>query len=392
NSIANSYRITGQSQYTTWLANQIATGFQHVTNSNENLIKAVKSEAQTLLSLSKALFNQTQFLERDVACRTYAQDLFTTARQEILDLRLRKPPRHVLNDLIDKLELQKWLRSEMVGTMEYSELLTTLMMYTGNECIGCIGFFVTFPLSNPDQVYPNSTTIRSLGTVVKDQVIKWDHLMGYMMLKGTETLFSTRTCCHETSHYIICTCNTLQPFSHNDTKLINIHSLHGHADAVQVSHTQWCIISEMNSFTYGGLTCPANHTFCLEVTEDFTMGHINILGRVPLETDISPWWDDTFYEEGTRTEYHLHQAQVEANLVKKTAEILTSASTRSAQYIYTWWDWVFRACVITSGLIFIITLLQFCYLRHHIRALKTSTKSAFILSPLWVQTLQKLDP
>uniref|UniRef100_A0A3B3RPB0 Uncharacterized protein n=1 Tax=Paramormyrops kingsleyae TaxID=1676925 RepID=A0A3B3RPB0_9TELE len=327
NSIANNYRITGH--------------FQQITNSNENLIKVVKSEKQ--------------LLERDVACQAYAQDL--------------KAPRHVLNDLIDKLELQKWLKSEMVGTMEYSELLTTLMMYTGNERIGCIG--------NPDQV------------------IKWDHLMGYRIHDGTETLFITRICCHETSHYIICTCNMLQSFSHNDNKLINIRSLHGHADAVQVSHTQWCMISEMNSFTYGGLTCPANHSFCLEVTEDFTMGHINIVGRVTLETDVSPWWDDTVYEEGTRamtkimdlvqqvilkTEYHLHQAQVEANLAKKTAEILTSASTCSAQYVY------------TCGLIFIITLLQFCYLRHHVRTLKASTKGAFILSPVQVQTLQKLDP
>ncbi len=45
-------------------------------------------------------------------------------------------------------------------------------MYTENECIDCIGFFATFPLIHPDQVYPNSTNIRSIGTVVKDQVIK----------------------------------------------------------------------------------------------------------------------------------------------------------------------------------------------------------------------------
>ncbi|KAJ8342662.1 hypothetical protein SKAU_G00325900 [Synaphobranchus kaupii] len=67
----------------------------------------------------------------------------------------------------------------------------------------------------------------------------------------------------------------------------------------EVSHTQWCVISEMSSFTYGGLTCAANRTFCLEVTEDFAMGQINILGRIPLEVDISPWWEDTFYEQGT---------------------------------------------------------------------------------------------
>uniref|UniRef100_A0A3B3RKF3 Uncharacterized protein n=1 Tax=Paramormyrops kingsleyae TaxID=1676925 RepID=A0A3B3RKF3_9TELE len=134
------YSITGQSQYTAWLANQIATSVQNITSSNENLIEAVKS--QILLALRKALLNQMQLLESDVTCRAYVQDL--------------------------------------------------------NECI--------------NQVYPNSTTIHSLRVVVKDQVIKWDYFMGYMMLK--------------TSHYIICTCNTIQPFSHNDTKLINIHSLH----------------------------------------------------------------------------------------------------------------------------------------------------------------------
>uniref|UniRef100_A0A3B3QR56 Uncharacterized protein n=1 Tax=Paramormyrops kingsleyae TaxID=1676925 RepID=A0A3B3QR56_9TELE len=167
-------------------------------------------------------------------------------------------------------------------------------------------------LDNPDQMYPNSTTIHSLRVVVKDQ----------------------------TSHYIIYTHNTIQPFSHNDTKLINIHSLYGHADAVKVTYTQWCIISEMNSVTYGGLACQANHTFYLEITKDFTVGHISIPGRVTLETDVSPWWDDTFHEESIRamtkamdlveqvilkTENHLHQAQVEVNSAKRTAEIQTNA-------------------------------------------------------------------
>ncbi|XP_048863851.1 uncharacterized protein LOC125738694 [Brienomyrus brachyistius] len=805
-SIINSYRIARQSQYTTWVANQVATGFKHLSNSNENLIKAVKSEAQTLRTISAALFNQTQFHERDVACRTYAQDLFT-ARQEILDLRLKKKtPRHALNDLIGKLELEKWLKSYIRGTLKYSELLTFLMMHTGTKCMAlkkiasvmdspdvrrgdaaaferfvlqvqslvgmlktlgpegeaelqcrsqvarllsklppeqraefrrcvfrrsgtdytltdlsdwlkyeswcqdvdgqlpskgtkdrpvfkgdrqsnkrlatvlhgakdslgwtlqgpaklvrqliqpqqclmtsvapqvnelmnhierlwqldtipfrseklvtrskqdleaisilkskttrvelngilryatpllrrknmprlqapmeavmpslgsierrlsrdpekataykeemeklikagrfiarrgtpaelfsdqgtnfrggerelreafvalssdlqqhlakqkilfhfnppaaphfggvwereirsikaalittvgaqpvpeevlrtalieveailnskplgyvpsdvndldpksdpatwdsdrnsslhfsCTGFFVTFSLSNPGQVWPNSTTIRSLGTIVKDQVIKWDHRMGCMTLKGTETLVNTRACCHETTHIISFAPATLQPFSHNDTKLINIHSLHGHAEAVQVSHTQWCVVSEMDSFIYEGLTCPANHTFCLEVTDDFTMGHINILGRVPLDVDVSPWWDDTFYDEDTRTmtetmdlvqqvilqiDYHLHQAHNNNRLTKKTVHILTSASTHSAQYICLWWDWMFRICVIASGFIFIITRLQFCYLRHHIKILKTSTKNAFIPSPLQVQPVQRLE-
>ncbi len=272
----------------------MATGFQHITNSNDNIIKAVRSEAQALLAISHTLFNQTRTIERDLACRSYAQDLFTATRQEILDLRLHKTPRHVLNNLIEVLDLHRWFSSEKRKNVKYSELLSTIMMYTGNECIGCIGFFATFPLIHPDQVYPNSTNIRSIGMVVEDQVIKWDHLTGYMTLKGTETLFTSRTCCHETHNYVVCTCNTLQPFSPNDSKLISVESLHDHSNAIQVSHTQWCVISEMNSFTYGGLTCPADHSFCLEVTEDLSMGQIDILRRMPKDAEVSPWRDDTF--------------------------------------------------------------------------------------------------
>ncbi|KAJ8371714.1 hypothetical protein AAFF_G00302910 [Aldrovandia affinis] len=135
----------------------------------------------------------------------------------------------------------------------------------------------------------------------------------------------------------------------------------------------------MTSFRYGGLFCPANHIFCLEVSEDFTMGQLNILGRVPLDTDISPWWEDTFYTESTQTltdtmelvqqliqetNYHLNQAQVEVDLAKQTTGILTSTSIRSAQYAYTWWDWVYRGCVIARLLVFTITLVQCCYFQH----------------------------
>ncbi|XP_065127292.2 uncharacterized protein [Paramisgurnus dabryanus] len=405
NSIANNYKITKQSQYSTWLANQVATGFQHITNSNENIIKAVRSEAQALLAISHTLFNQTRTIERDLACRTYAQDLFTAARQEILDLRLYKTPRHVLIDLIEILDLHRWYESEKMKNVRYSELLSTIMMFTGNECNGCIGFFVSFPLIHPDQVFPNSTTIRSMGVVVKDQVIKWDHLTGYMTQKGNETLFTSRTCCHETHNYVICTCNTLQPFSPNDTKLINVQTLHGYYDVIQVSHSQWCVVSEMNSFTYGGLACSANHSFCLEVTEDFSMGQVNILGRVPLDTETSPWWDDTFYEQSTQavvdtmeltqrlilqTEYHLNQAQVEINLARKTAQLLSSSSTRSAQYTYTWWDWVFRGCAIGSALIFTFTIFQCCYFRHLVQSTQESTHAALALSPLQIPVFQRL--
>lgn len=125
-------------------------------------------------------------------------------------------------------------------------------------------------------------------------------------------------------------------------------------------HTQWCVTSEMNSFTYGDLTCHANHNLCLEVT---FYGQINILRRVQMDLDVSPWWKDTFYEEGTcaltytmdlveqtilNTDYHITQAQVQVNLAKKTTEILSSSSKCLAQYAYTWWDWVFRGCVIES--------------------------------------------
>ncbi|KAL2096508.1 hypothetical protein ACEWY4_008656 [Coilia grayii] len=395
NSLVNTYRITGQSQYSNWLANQVATGFQHLTNSNEKIIKAVRSEAQALLTASLNMYNQTRTIERALACRTYAQNLFTAARQEILDLRLRKTPKHVLKDLIEILDLHRWLASEKMKNVHYSELLATLMMYTGGECPGCIGFFATFPLIHPDQVFPNSTAIHPIGVVVKNQVLKWDHLAGYMTVKGAETLFTTRTCCHETAKYIVCTCNTLQPSSFNNTRLINVQSLHGYSDAVQVSSTQWCVTSEMNSFTYGGLTCPANHSFCLEVTEDFSMGQVHILGRTPLDTDASPWWEDTFYEEGTQAladtmnlvqqlilqvDYHLNQAQVQTNLAKKTAEILTSSTTRAALYTYTWWDWMFRGCVIASALILTITMIQCCYFRHLIRSLRRDTGAALVLN------------
>ncbi len=228
--------------------------------------------------------------------------------------------------------------------------------------------------------------------------------MGSPTLKGTETLFTSRTC-HETHNYVVCTCNTLQPFSPNDSKLISVESLHGHSNAIQVSHTQWCVISEMNSFTYGGLTGPADHSFCLEVTEDFSMGQIDILGRMPKDAEVSPWWDDTFYEHGTQalidtmdlvqnvilqTEYHLSQAQVETNLARKTAQILSSSSTRSAQTAYTWWDWVLRGCAVGSALIFSFTLFQCCYFRHLIRSVKASTNTILTLSSLKLPALQRL--
>ncbi|KAJ8416277.1 hypothetical protein AAFF_G00382990 [Aldrovandia affinis] len=159
----------------------------------------------------------------------------------------------------------------------------------------------------------------------------------------------------------------------------------------------------MTSFRYGGLFCPANHTFCLEVSEDFTRGQLNILGRMPLDTDISPWWEDTFYTESTQTltdtmelvqrliqetNYHLNQAQVEVDLARQTTGILTSASTRSAQYAYTWWDWVYRGCVIASLLVFTITLLQCCYFKHFIASLRSALNTSVAFGPLNLPVFQ----
>ncbi|KAJ8356268.1 hypothetical protein SKAU_G00190620 [Synaphobranchus kaupii] len=60
----------------------------------------------------------------------------------------------------------------------------------------------------------------------------------------------------------------------------------------------------------------------------------------------------------------------------------SGAERDTAQDAYTWWDWVFRGCVIASALIFTFTLVQGCYFRHLIRNLHTSTHTALILSPL----------
>ncbi|XP_068075868.1 uncharacterized protein [Danio rerio] len=303
NSLTKTYKISKQFKFSTWLTDQMTAGFQHITNSNDNLIKAIRSEAQALLMISHTLFNQTRTIERDLACRTFAQYLFATTRQEILDLRLHKTPRHVLSDLIEILDLDRWLSSEKMKNVKYFELLATVMIYTGEECVGCLGFFGGL------------------------------------------------------------------------------------------------------AWVYGGLACPANHSFCLEITEDFSMGQINILGRMPIDAEVSPWWDDTFYERGTRTlvdtmnlvertisetEYHLFQAQVETNLARKTATILSSSSTRSALNAYTWWDWILRSCAIGSALIFMFTLFQCCYFRCLIRSLRTSTNIALTLSPLQVPKLQEL--
>ena len=61
------------------------------------------------------------------------------------------------------------------------------------------------------------------------------------------------------------------------------------------------------------------------------------------------------------TEYHINQAQGEVDRAKRTAKILASSSICSAQEACTWGGWVFCGSVITSTLIFTLTLspLQF---------------------------------
>ncbi len=118
----------------------MATGFQHITHSNDNIIKAVRSEAQALLTISHTLFNQTRTIERDLACRSYAQDLFTATRQEILDLRLHKTPRHVLNDLIEVLASGKNEKKNV----KYSELLSTIMSILETNVLVALDFLSLF--------------------------------------------------------------------------------------------------------------------------------------------------------------------------------------------------------------------------------------------------------
>ncbi len=40
NSAANTYKITKQSQFSTWLTDQMATGFQHITNSHDKFFQS----------------------------------------------------------------------------------------------------------------------------------------------------------------------------------------------------------------------------------------------------------------------------------------------------------------------------------------------------------------
>ncbi|CAM4658857.1 unnamed protein product [Leuciscus chuanchicus] len=109
-----------------------------------------------------------------------------------------------------------------------------------------------------------------------------------------------------------------------------------------------------------------------------------------MASDIQRWCDTCIVCATINQEYHLSQAQVETNLARKTAQILSSSSTRSAQTAYTWWDWVLRGCAVGSALIFSFTLFQCCYFRHLIRSVKASTNTILTLSPLKLPTLQRL--
>uniref|UniRef100_A0A8C7JS09 Uncharacterized protein n=1 Tax=Oncorhynchus kisutch TaxID=8019 RepID=A0A8C7JS09_ONCKI len=335
-------RLNHSFDWPLWAGISMSKTYQlHLTLGVDSIIKAIKSEAETLLTLSRMVFVKTHTVEH-ITYRTYTQDLFKAARQEILDLCLGKAPRHALNNLIVSLELEKWFKSDNIQNILYAELLAAL---------------------------------HPLWVVIKDQIIKCDHFAGYSFVNGTNTLVTTWSCCPETSSYVICTCNTLSRLPPRSGPLF-VQAAFG------VSHTQWRVIT--------------NHTFCLEVTEDFTIGELNILGRVPMNTDISPWWEDT-YEMSTRSlmesmamvqellqdsSYHLPHSQVIVNLAKKTATILTSASLASAIYAYTWWDWVYRPCVLASQLVVTITLVQCCYCRHWNTSLRKTTSTSFAMAPL----------
>uniref|UniRef100_A0A3B1JRG7 Uncharacterized protein n=1 Tax=Astyanax mexicanus TaxID=7994 RepID=A0A3B1JRG7_ASTMX len=239
--------------------------------------------------------------------------------QEIRNLRLQKNPKRFI----------------YMKDINYAELLSSFTMYISTKCTVCIGFFV----------------------VVKNQVIKWDHIVGHMTLENTETLFTSCICCHETTSYILCTCNILKTFSQNNSRLISIQSLHGN----ELFHLQWSDLS----------------------------GKSQLLPRDHL--DVSPWWNDTFYEENTcaltETMDLVEQTILNTNLAKKTAEILPSSSTHSAQYTYTGWDWVFRGCVFASMVTFTVTLIQCCYVRCALRSLCKATH--FVPSPCTL-TLQHI--
>lgn len=68
-------------------------------------------------------------MEHNTACITYAQDLFTAARQQILDLHLGKAPRHASNDLNVSLELEKWFKSDNIQNIQDAELLATIVAH-----------------------------------------------------------------------------------------------------------------------------------------------------------------------------------------------------------------------------------------------------------------------
>uniref|UniRef100_A0A3B1IH51 Uncharacterized protein n=1 Tax=Astyanax mexicanus TaxID=7994 RepID=A0A3B1IH51_ASTMX len=189
--------------------------------------------------------------------------------QEIRNLRLQKNPKHAVY---------------IYEGYYYAELLSSFTMYISTKCT----------------------------VVVKNQVIKWDTLLGHMTLENTETLFTSCICCHETTSYILCTCNILKTFSQNNSRLISIQS----------------------SATKSQLL-PRDHLGCFSLV------------------------NDTFYEENTCALTEKQWTRYRRNLGQgRLAEILPSSSTHSAQYTYTGWDWVFRGCVFASMVTFTVTLIH----------------------------------
>jgi len=207
----------------------------------------------------------------------------------------------------------------------------------------------------------------------------------FLLLIFLETLVTTQTCCHETTKNVMCTCNALQVFVFNDFKLVpRMLRRHPGVQHVVMRHQR----DEL--FPDGGRTRPANHSF----HGGHSMGPLSILGRTPQGSSITPWWEDTFYEEGTqaladtmtlvrqriqRVEDHPYQAQVQANLAEETTAP-SQFTTHAADVAYTWWDWVFQGCVPASAFVFFITLIQCCYSKHLIRSLRKDPGAALITS------------
>ncbi len=153
--------------------------------------------------------------------------------------------------------------------------------------------------------------------------------------EGTETLFTIRTCCHETHNYVVCTCNTLQPFSPNDSKLISVESLHGHfkcdsgvSYTVGVSSVRW-IRSHMEdwpvllithfAWKWQRISLWARSTSSEGCQRMQRSPHGGTTPFMNTETQALIDTMDLVQNVILQTEYHLLKHKCETNLARKTA-------------------------------------------------------------------------